>query len=129
MSQDRESGRIANEYGHTMAAKVANFLGTELLSKASNEAILGGERIAIKCAHRKTPEIGVSLKMLERVQSIMAALEDKDGTYALYQVDTGWYQMQMTPSRSKSSSAQNVMMVSCKAIRTIGRAIGRMPSH
>jgi hypothetical protein len=33
----------------------------------------------------------------------------------------------MTPSHSNSPSAQTVMMVSCKKIRTVGQVIGRMP--
>lgn len=127
MGQDRESGRAANDYGHAMAAKVAHFLGTELLSKSSNESVWAGKRIAIKCAHRKTPQIGLSLAMLGRVQNIIAALEDKDSGYTLYQLDPRWYRAAMVPSRSNSPSAQTVMMVSCKEIRTVGQVTGRMP--
>lgn len=127
MGQDRESGKAANDYGHTMAAQVAHFLGTKLLSKSSNESVWAGKRIVIKCAHRKTPQIGLSLAMLMRVQNIIAALEDKDGGYTLYQLDPRWYRAAMAPSRSNSPSAQTVMMVSCKEIRTVGQVTGRMP--
>lgn len=128
MGQDMESGRAANEYGHAMAAKIANFLGAELLSKSSNESILDGERIAIKCAHQKTPQIGLSLAMLGRVRDIVAALEDQDGGYTLYRVDPQWYRAAMVPSRSNSPSAWTVMMVFCRDIRAAGQTIGKMPS-
>lgn len=128
MGQDMESGRAANEYGHAMAAKIANFLGAELLSKSSNESILDGERIAIKCAQRKTPQIGLSLAMLGRVRDIIAALEDQDGGYTLYRVDPQWYRSAMAPSRSNSPSARTVMMVFCRDIRAAGQTIGKMPS-
>jgi len=90
--------------------------------------VWAGKRIAIKCAHRNTPQIGLSLAMLGRVQNIITALEDKDGGYTLYQLDPRWYRAAMVPSRSNSPSAQTVMMVSCKEIRTVGQATGRMPS-
>jgi len=127
VGQDRESGRAANDYGHAMAVKVAHFLGTELLYKSSNEAVWAGKRIVIKCDHRKTPQIGLSLAMLGRVQYIIDAFEDKNCGYNLYQLGPQWYRAAMGPSRSNSPSAQTVMMVSCKEIRTVGQVIGRMP--
>lgn len=102
MGQDKESGRAANKFGRAMAAKVANFLRVRLISKISNEAILADERIVIKSAHYKTPEIGLSIATLDRVHSIVAALEDEDGNYTLYRLDPQWYRSQMKPSRSKS---------------------------
>jgi len=126
VGQDKETGARASEYGHTMAAKVARFLDTHLLSKASNEADLSGKRVVIKCARQKTPEIGVSLAMLERVHAIIAAIEDENGGYALYKVDPQWYKAEMSSSRSHSPSAHKVMMVSCNAIREKSEVLGKM---
>lgn len=127
MGQDRESGEAANEYGHAMAARVARFLGASVISKISNEAVLDSERIVIKSAHRRTPQIGLSAATLGRVQSIIAALENEEGGYTLYRLDPQWYRSHMIPSRSKSPSAQKVMMVSCRDIRMVGKIIGKMP--
>lgn len=128
MGQDKESGRAANKFGRAMATKVANFLRARLISRISNEAVLADERIIIKSAHHKTPEIGLSIATLDRVDSIVAALEDEDGEYTLYRLDSQWYRSQMKPSRSKSPSAQKVMMVSCKAVREVGRVVGKISS-
>jgi len=127
MGQDRESGRAAVKYGHDMAKRVAEFLGANLLSELSNEATLGNERIAIKSARQRTPEIGLSRAMLERAQIIAAALENPDRAYTLYRLSPEWYQVHMVLSRSRSPSAQRVMMVQCKLIRREGHVIGITP--
>jgi len=62
-----------------MAVKVAQYLGIKLISPISNEAFLNGKRIVIKSARYKTTEIGVSGKMLDRIDAILAALETKKG--------------------------------------------------
>ncbi len=61
--------------------------------------------------------LGVSLCMLGRIQGIIAALKNRDGSFSLYRVDLNWYRSQMVSSRSKASSATKIMMVSCRAIR------------
>lgn len=128
MGQDSISGAAGSAYGHEMAAKVASFLGTQLLSSKSNEAYLDGKRIVIKCAHYRVPQIGVSRKMLERLDLITPALETKNGDYKIYEVTPQWYKTKMVPSRSRSRSANKVMMVSCKAIIEGGQHIATMQS-
>lgn len=117
MVQNRESGAAGNKYGHMMGEKVATFFGTKLLSKSSNEMILDGQRIVVKSARKKTPKIGLSINMLERVQSIIAAIENEDGSYTLYQVETQWFKEKMTQSMSKSDVKSKIKKVSCNAIR------------
>ena len=128
MPQTRETGEAARKYGHDMAGKVARYLGTRLLSEKSNEVELSGERLVIKCARKKTVQIGVTLTMLKRIDGIIAALEDKNEKYTLYKVSPQWYRGNMASSRSNSPSASRVMMVSCKAVRKTGRIITKMPS-
>lgn len=127
MPQDKASGRAAVKYGHDMAKRVAKFLGASLLSESSNEATLGNEHIVIKSARQRTPAIGLSRAMLKRVQTIVTALQNSNGTYTLYRLDPKWYVRYMVHSRSGSPSAQKVMMVQCKIIRTEGHVIGIMP--
>lgn len=124
MGQDRVSGMEANKWGRMMAVRVAQHLGIELISAGSNEAFFSGKRIIIKSAHRKTSEIGISRRTLERVDTIIVAHETKKGDYALYEVTPKWFGEQMKPSRSKSPSASKIMMVSCKAIINAGRSLG-----
>ena len=128
MGQDKKSGAAANKYGHSMAAKVARFLGLQLLSKNSNEVELNGKRLVIKSARHRTSEIGISRVMLKRIQDIIVALQEKDGSYILSMVNPVWYRKKMTPSRGKGASARKIMMVRCKDIRMAGRPFGKMPS-
>ena len=129
MGQNRISGAAANKYGHTMAVKVAQFLGLQLLSKNSNEVDLNGKRLVIKSARHRTSEIGISRIMLKRVQDIIVALEEKDASYTLLLIDPIWYRKKMRPSRSKSASAQKIMMVRCKDIRMTGRPFAKMTEN
>jgi len=126
MVQNRKSGAAGNKYGHMMGEKVAKFLGTRLLSKSSNEMILDGQRIVVKSARRKTPEIGLSINMLKRVQSIIVAIENDDESYTLYQVETQWYKEKMTKSRSKSDVKAKIKKVSCNAIRNECKIFDKM---
>lgn len=126
VGQNRDTGAAANEFGHDMAARVARFLGTKLLSNKSNEVVLHGKRVVIKSARWKVPKIGVSLSMLSRVDEIIAALQEKSGDYTLYRVNPQWYRKQMIPSRSKSPSAHKIMMVRCNDIRNVCEVIDKM---
>lgn len=128
MVQNQESGAAGNKYGHMMGEKVAKFLGTKLLTKSSNEMILDGRRIIIKSARRKTPEIGISINMLERVDGIIAAIENGDGTYNLYQIETQWYKEKMTQSKSRSDLKGKINKVSCNAIRDECQIFDKMDS-
>ena len=126
MVQNRESGAAGNKYGHMMGEKVATFFGTKLLSKSSNEMILDGQRIVVKSARNKTPKIGLSTNMLKRVQSIIAAIENEDGSYTLYLVETQWYKKKMTQSLSRSDVKGKIKKVSCNAIRNECKTFGKM---
>ena len=127
MAQGKRSGQEANRYGRTMARKVAQHLGTRLISSASNEAMYDGKRIVIKSAHYKTGEIGVSKNTLSRADAIIAALETQKGDYALYEITPQWYNHRMRLSRSSSPSAPKIMMVSCKAIIDECQFLTNMP--
>lgn len=118
MPQNQNSGAEGNRFGHEMAARVAEFLGTELISENSNEIIWEGKRFVIKSAHKKTSEIGVTANTLERVQGIIAAIENQnDNRYTLYIVELNWYKEKMTPSHSHSHASDKVMKRSCNRIK------------
>lgn len=118
MPQSQKTGVEGNQFGHEMAAKIAKFLGTELISENSNEIIWEGKRFVIKSAHKNTPEIGVTANTLERVQGIIAAIENQnDNRYTLYIVELNWYKEKMTPSCSHSHAPGKVMKRSCNRIR------------
>lgn len=84
MPQNRETGAAANRYGKETAAQIAKRLKAKKLDKISNEVQYKKRRAVIKCAHYGNIYIGVTTKMLERLDEIIAALENEFGKYELY---------------------------------------------
>lgn len=125
MPQDRDSGDRARKWGYYMAQKVANHLGATLINPGrSNEAIWKDRRILIKSANYGVPQIGATLATLDRVEAIIATLQDKDKAYTLYEVTLSWFRSKMNPSRSPKAS--HVMMVRCAELRGAGKMLGRI---
>jgi hypothetical protein len=125
MPQDRDSGDRARKWGYSMAQKVANHLGASLIRpKRSNEAMWQNRRVLIKSAHYGVPEIGATASTVDRVEAIIAALQDRDGLYTLYEVLPDWFRKEMVSSRSPKAS--HVMMVRCARVREAGKVLGRI---
>ena len=125
MPQNRDSGDRARKWGYDMAQKVANHLGATLMHpKQSNEAIWNNRRILIKSAHYGVPQIGATLATLNRVSAVIAALQDKDRDYSLYEVSSNWFRQHMSPSRGPKAS--HVMMVRCARVREAGKVLGQL---
>lgn len=125
MPQDGESGARARRWGYENAQNVAVHLGATLINLGrSNEAMWNNRRILIKSAHYSDPEIGATLATLNRIDAIIAALQDQDNAYTLYEITPSWFRQNMRQSRS--SGASHVMMVKCADVRSAGRIIGRM---
>lgn len=121
MGQTTESGRKAVPYGHYMAEFTAKHLSTKLLDTEtrSNEAMYNGKRVTLKAAHKRTPSIGVTINVLEKIQVIIATLEDKEESldnfhhYTVYKVSTDWYKQHMKQSRSSERAKKTTRMVNC----------------
>jgi len=111
MTQDRDSGAEANRYGREMARVIANRLGTSCPDKNSNECVYKGKRVVIKCAHARTQDIGVSYRMLERIDEIIAAFEQDSGAYRLYCLTPAQFRKNMRPTASKGPAAGRVGLV------------------
>jgi hypothetical protein len=124
MPQDRETGAEANEYGRETARRIATSLGATEIHPSSNECRLNGERIVIKCARVTTPSIGVTYKMLDRLDGILAALELEDGSYDLFLLTPDIFRENMSPTRSRGSSAGRVGMLSRENIVQRGQPRG-----
>jgi len=108
-----------------MAQEVANHLGATLINpRRSNEAIWNNRRILIKSAHYGVSQIGATPATLNRIDAIIAALQERDNTYTLYEMKPDWFRQEMKPSRS--SGASHVMMVKSARVRTVGKTLGQM---
>jgi len=125
MPQNRESGDRARRWGYENAQNVSVHLGATIINPGkSNESMWNNRRILIKSAHYGDPEIGATLATINRVDSIVAALQDQDNAFTLYEITPSWFRQNMRQSRS--SGAQHVMMVRCSDVRVAGRLLGRM---
>ena len=125
MPQDRESGNKARRWGYENARNVAAHLGATLINPGrSNEATWNNRRILIKSAHYGDPQIGATIATLNRISAVIAALQDKDRDYSLYEVPSTWFLQHMSPSRSPKAS--HVMMVRCVKIREPDNVLGRI---
>jgi len=111
MPQNRESGARANEYGRETAKEIAKQIGAKSISKISNEFELQGRKITIRCAKHSNDSLGVTYKMLERIDAIFAALEQENGKYELYEISPTMFKKNMRETKSKGAAAGKVGLV------------------
>ncbi len=123
MPQDRESGARANEYGRKTAREIADKIGAISISRTGNEFELDGKKITIHCAKYKTNDIGASYKMLKRIDSVIAALEQENGDYALYELSPKKFKENMRETKSKGPSMGKVGIVRKAIFRNDGKKI------
>lgn len=119
--QNQKTGSAANKYGRETAVKIMQALGTIPLDKNTNECILNGKRIAIKCSRKYTRCIGVSYIMLERLHYVIGAFEKDDNIYDLYQLSPKIFNDNMRETRSKGPAAGRVGLVDQKVFEEQGK--------
>jgi hypothetical protein len=112
MSQNKESGAKAVQYGKKTARTIGEKIGAISTSNTSNEFKHKDRYVTIRCAHKKTSSVGVSYKMLNRVDAIIGAFEQKKGQYKLCEITTTQYLENMTETKSTGKSAGKVGKVS-----------------
>jgi len=123
MSQDQESGAKASEWGHKTAESIAREIGASGIGKVSNECRLGEERIVIKCANVETQSVGVTYRMLERLDRIIAAFGVDDGSFELWALSPVEFRSAMRESRT---SAGKVGLVERSFFERHGKPLGRV---
>src|SRR6266576_507004 len=111
MTQDRATGAAADQWGRDTARKIAPKIGAVMKGRTSNEAILDDQTVVIKCAAPKTASVGVTLKMLDHVDSIIGAFQLDDGSFELWILSPARYRDAMRDTRSKGASAGKVALV------------------
>lgn len=111
MAQDRASGADANKYGRERSRKMAIAIGAVSISETSNEFELDTRKITIRCARKRTLNLGTPYKLLERVSAVIAALEQENGSYKLYEISPEKFKQNMRPTRSTGPSAGRVGLV------------------
>ena len=124
MGQTRDSGARASAWGRETADKLAAALGAEKINPRANEYQLENETITIRCARAATNTVGVTYKMLDRIDTVIAALEEDTGRFELFRLTPAAYSDAMRDTRSKGPSAGRVGMVRTSVFRKNGEPMG-----
>jgi hypothetical protein len=126
MPQDRESGLRAARYGRGCARRIATVIGAKMLGTKSNECLWNNQRVVIKTCHRKTPSIGVVYDMAERVDAVLGAFQDADGSYRVIRlpIESCMTIMEANPTRSHGPSSGRVGMIPRRVFEDEGELIG-----
>ncbi len=123
MAQNRDSGARANEFGRRMAATVAQNIGAQKFDNEGNEFTWNGKSITIRSAHRGNAYVGVLYSMLERVDSVLAALEtDTPDEFQVWELDGTTYLHDATPQVKNPLIAQ----MSIKTFPKKGKLIAKV---
>lgn len=124
MAQNQNTGRQADAWGRRCACAVAAAIGVRLSTTISNEAIFNNQRVVIKCAHRKTDSVGLSHKMISRLDAVLGAFENPDGKFTILRLPVQTCANAMEPTRSKGASAGKVGIVKRSLFDEQGTLVG-----
>lgn len=124
--QNRESGAKASRWGHETARAIAAKLGASDIRRSSNECRLNNERIVIKCAAVQTRSVGVTYKMLDRVDRIVGAFQCADQVFELWALLPEQFRATMRATQSQGSSAGKVALVERRIFERVGTKLGRV---
>lgn len=122
MTQNRDTGAEASEFGHAMAAFLAEKLGAQKLTVNSNEFEWNGQRITIRTARQGNTSVGVTYAMLDRIQLVIAAFECTPDEYELFSLLPTTYKQSMRDSKGKGK----VGLVSKKTFVEHGQLVARI---
>lgn len=123
MTQNRESGAQANQFGRELATKIMKLLGAERVKSGSNECILEGRVVSIHSARKATDSVGVTKLCLERLTSVVAAFEQEDGSFLLLELSADEFRKNARPTRSRGPSAGRVVLVSRTVFDKYGKRL------
>jgi hypothetical protein len=126
MPQDRTTGAVADAGGRKTARKIADRIGATMQGRASNLALLEGKTIVIKCAAVKTDSVGVTLRMLQNLDSILGAFQLDDGSFELWSLTPDQFRNAMRDTRSRGASAGRVALVTRSVFEGQGKMLGRV---
>lgn len=123
MTQDSESGARASRWGRETARKIAAAIGASAPTGNSNECLLDGSRVVIKCAAPKTDSVGVTYLMLGRISEIIGAFQIDGATFDVWALPAAVARAAMRPTASRGASAGKVGIVSRETFFEKGRKV------
>ena len=126
MPQDKTSGSAANDFGRRTARYIAAAIGAKVLSAASNEVEYEGQRTVIKCGKKYTTSVGVTYKMQEKLNTVLAAFENEQGDFEILSLPIEVFAAHQRPTRSQGSAAGKVGIVSKTVFVQSGKFISKV---
>jgi hypothetical protein len=115
MTQDRNTGAQANEFGKRMAIIVASHIGANKVNSDGNEFTWQDKKVTIRSAHKGNAYVGVLYSMLERVDAVLGALEtDKPDEFQIWELDSRTYRARSKPQVKNPHIAQVPIKVFAK---------------
>ncbi|MCY9827744.1 hypothetical protein [Vibrio chagasii] len=126
MVQDQSSGAAANDWGRKTAHAIADKLGTSIQSKNSNECIYKNSKVVIKCAKLNTNSVGVTYKMLERLDYVIGAFQQESGDFELFQLPASIYERSMRATASTGAAKGKVGIVRQTVFEDQGVSLGSL---
>lgn len=124
MNQTSESGAAADRWGRETAKALAQRLGAAKFALRSNECLLDGKRVVIKCAKPDTHSVGVTFKMLGRLDEVLGAFQRDDGAFDLWSLPPSVFKDSMRDTRSRGASAGKVGLVREDVFQSMGKSRG-----
>jgi hypothetical protein len=126
MIQNRASGAAADQWGRNTARALAQHLGATKPTLRSNECLLHGRRVVIKCAAPDTDSVGVTFKMLDRLDEIVGAFQRYDSAFELWSLRPSLFRTHMRDTRSRGASAGKVGLAKKALFESKGKSLGRV---
>lgn len=108
MSQNQASGAAANNWGRTTAREIAEKIGANMVSRNSNECTFKNDQAVIKCAKPDNDSVGVTYKMLERLNVVIGAFQTVKGNFEIYILPKQHFEVKMRPTASQGSAKGKV---------------------
>jgi hypothetical protein len=122
--QGQSSGARASRWGHETAQAIARSIGAGDIKRSSNECRFNGMRAVIKCAAPATQSVGVTYRMLERLEIVIGAFQRDDGMFHLWSISPKDFEAAMRETRSQGGPAGKVGLVERRVFEQIGRSLG-----
>ena len=124
MSQDQVSGAAADKWGRETARAIAAKIGAEMVSNVSNECVYDNSKAVIKCAKVATDSVGVTYKMLERLDFILGAFQAENNNFDIYRLPATHFESQMRATASQGTAHGKVGIVRKSVFESKGTHIG-----
>ena len=126
MPQDQNTGAAGNTFGRESAPLIAQAIGAKMLGTRSNEATYQGKRIVIKCAAQNTNSVGVTYRMLKRLDFVFGAFQQPDGCFEVFSLPAALYKIKMRETRSQGAAAGKVGLVARSVFESKGSRVQRV---